>query len=100
MGFVLAELLTVQYQVWYMLGAVLLALVAVLTVELKTQKFRFVCRVKGKPDTSYANDTGDTDVDTKISDDSCSNGDSGIGEERCSGDGVVKIKAVEQATTL
>ena len=57
-----------------MLSATVLALIAVFIVEIKTQKFRLLRRIKSEPDTNDP-DTGDTvdtsdSIDTKDSDSS------------------------------
>lgn len=48
-GFVIAEVLSVQGRVWLMLGATVLALIAVFIVEFKTHKFCLLRRVNGEP---------------------------------------------------
>ena len=102
----MAEILTVEERVWFMLGAVLLALTAVFIVELKTRKFCSY-QVKGGPDSSSdsgdTNDTGDIDdiKDTGESldgsEDSGIAGISGDDMEKCKDDTVVKIDVVEVA---
>lgn len=56
------EFLSVLYigRVCFMLGAVLIALIADVIIELKTQKFRFLYRVKSIPDSNETSDTSDT----------------------------------------
>ena len=65
----IAGFLSVQGRVWFMLGAVLVALIADIIIEVKTQKFRFLHRVKNIPDSnqksSDANDTVCTSSDSK-----------------------------------